>query len=342
MLSHGGNLAEAAAEFGIPEEQWLDLSTGLNPDFWVLKETIPTKYLAQLPYPDNKLLNAAIDYYGTTQLLPVPGSQAAIQLIPQIKKACSVLMPVPGYEEHIYHWRKNGHKVTPYNSQQDELLDIIQQDQPNVVLVINPNNPTGHLYTKSELLALLKAVEHYAGLLIIDEAFIDTRPEHSLSNVSSDSLIILRSLGKFFGLPGVRVGFVIANQAWRHTIESALGPWAVSGPSQWIASQCLKDTVWQQEATTSLQTLSHKQSAFLSEVFGNISLKTGSSDYFNTLHLPAKTAKAIQNHFAQNGILIRRIDLTKEESLLRFGLCADRKSLSFFQQVSRSYIDLHL
>ena len=338
MLSHGGNLAEAAAEFGIPEDQWLDLSTGLNPEAWVLKEAIPSKYLTQLPYPDTKLLSAATDYYGTSQLLPIPGSQAAIQLIPQITKTCTALMPVPGYEEHIYHWRKNGHAVTPYNPQQDDLLSIIQRDQPDVVLVINPNNPTGHVYSKNELLALLDVVERYAGLLIIDEAFIDTHPEHSLSSVRSDSVIILRSLGKFFGLPGVRVGFVIANQTWRDSIESALGPWAVSGPSQWIASQCLKDVSWQHKAKKSLQTLSNQQCAFLSKVFGHLSIKTGSSDYFTTLHLLVETANAIQNHFAQNGILIRKIDLTKGESLLRFGLCANEASLNHFQQVASRYI----
>ena len=115
MLKHGGNLAEAAKKYSIPEDQWLDLSTGLNPIHWKLTGSIPEKYLAQLPYPDADLLNAATDYYGTSQLLPIPGSQAAIQLIPQLKKSSSVLIPVPGYEEHIYHWRKKGHKVTPYN-----------------------------------------------------------------------------------------------------------------------------------------------------------------------------------------------------------------------------------
>jgi len=337
MLKHGGNLAEAAAKFGIPEDQWLDLSTGLNPIHWEIKGSIPAKYLAQLPYPDTDLLNAATDYYGTSQLLPVPGSQAAIQLIPQLRKASSVAIPVPGYEEHIYHWRKNGHKVTPYNPNYDDLLEFIQREQPATVLVINPNNPTGHIYTKDELLTVLRTVESYDGLLIIDEAFIDTRPEHSLSTVSSDSLIILRSLGKFFGLAGIRVGFVIANQQWRDEIESALGPWAVSGPSQWIATQCLKDVTWQHHAKKSLQALSKQQFEFLSEVFTEISQGIGSSDYFNTLCLPEKTAVEIHNHFAQHGVLIRKIDLAEGESLLRFGLCADEKSMSFFQRVASNY-----
>ena len=337
MLNHGGNLAAAAAQYDIPEDQWLDLSTGLNPIGWEPKGMIPTKYLAQLPYPDNNLLNAAIDYYGTEQLLPIPGSQAAIQVLPQLKKAGSVAIPVPGYEEHIYHWQKNGHIVSPYNAEQDNLLELVQRDQPDVVLIINPNNPTGHIYTKDALLNILEAVERYAGLLIIDEAFIDTKPQHSLSAVSSDSLIILRSLGKFFGLPGIRAGFVIANQDWRNTIESALGPWTVSGPSQWIATQCLKDITWQHNALKSLQALSKQQLGFLSKVFASISLDIGSSDYFNTLRLPEKTADSVQNHFARNGILIRKIELTEGKSLLRFGLCADEKSLNDFQQAACSF-----
>ena len=203
--------------------------------------------------------------------------------------------------------------------------------------MINPNNPTGHIYSKDELLTILRTVESYDGLLIIDEAFIDTRPEHSLSTTNSNSLIILRSLGKFFGLPGIRIGFIIANQEWRGAIESALGPWAVSGPSQWIATQCLNDLTWQHNTTRSLQALSKQQFEFLSETFTGIIKNIGSSDYFNTLHLSEKTTEDMHNYFAQHGILIRKIDLNGE-SLLRFGLCSDEKSLHYFYQVARSYV----
>ncbi len=339
MLLHGGNLTNAAAQYGIPEAQWLDLSTGLNPEPWQLTQAVPTHYLTRLPYPDTELLNAATSYYGTDRLLPVPGSQAVIQLIPQLHAPCTVAIPVPGYEEHHYHWQKNGHRIVPYHPDHDDLITLIQREQPNVLLVINPNNPSGRLYSQQELLTALRAMEKQGGTLLIDEAFIDTRPQHSLAAVESDALLILRSLGKFFGLPGIRAGFVIANQVWRNRIESALGPWALSGPSQWIATQCLSDKTWQYQAIEALQSQSAQQAAFLMEYFADpVYQPIRATDYFITLPLPSTIADSIQHHFGQQGILLRKITLDANHSLIRIGLAAPDAAYKRLQQVTKGLI----
>lgn len=339
MLAHGGNLSAAADEYGIPEEQWLDLSTGLNPNAWELNSPIPSTYLTRLPYPDDQLQAAATNYYGTPNILPVAGSQAVIQALPTVVKTYKVAVPAIGYEEHRYHWQKNGHQLQSYNPYQDDLLAIAKHDQPSVILVINPNNPTGHLHDRKVLLQLLNIVEGYGGLLIIDEAFIDTRPHNSLSSISSDSLIILRSIGKFFGLPGIRTGFVIARQHWLDKIESALGPWALSGPSQWIATQCLNDKGWQQQAIKSLKLLTVEQAAMLSNELKPFGIEeANSTDYFISFIMNKNIAEQIKTHFGENGILVRSIELDTQRSLLRFGLCANSDAVARVKKAASSFL----
>ena len=234
---------------------------------------------------------------------------------------------------HRYHWQKNGHQLRPYNPYHDDLLAITQQYQPDIILVINPNNPTGHLHSQKLMFDLLKTVESYGGLLIIDEAFMDATPQNSLSTHDSDSLIILRSMGKFFGLPGIRTGFVIANQHWRDRIESALGPWALSGPSQWIATQCLNDKQWQAQAITFLKQQSAQQASLLSNEFSRLGIKNiDSTDYFSSFLIKKRIADKISDHLSQQGILIRKIELDDQHSLLRFGLCANDTELARLQK----------
>lgn len=339
MLAHGGNLSAAAKAFGIPEAEWLDLSTGLNPVAWKLNNPIPTEYLTRLPYPDAQLQKAAAHYYRTPNILPVSGSQAAIQVLPQIIETNRVAVPAIGYEEHRYHWQKNGHQLQPYNPYQDDILSIAEQDQPSVILVINPNNPTAHLHSRETLLQLLNIIEGYGGLLIIDEAFIDTHPDNSLSAIESDSLIILRSIGKFFGLPGIRTGFVIARQHWLDKIESALGPWTLSGPSQWIATQCLNDKGWQQQAIKSLKISATGQAAMLSNELKRFGIEEAhSTDYFISFIMNKSIAEQIKAHFGENGILVRSIELDTQRSLLRFGLCANNDAVARVQKAASSFL----
>lgn len=332
MLTHGGNLTAAANMYGIPEAEWLDLSTGLNPVSWTLKSVIPAEYLTRLPYPDSQLQQAAERYYGAPHILPIAGSQAAIQILPQLIETSQVAVPSVGYQEHRYHWHKNGHHLLPYNPYEDDIIRFAKRHQPAVILVINPNNPTAHLHSRATLLTLLRIVEGYGGLLIIDEAFIDTHPDNSLSATVSDSLIILRSIGKFFGLPGIRTGFVIASPHWLNKIETALGPWTLSGPSQWIATQCLNDQPWQQQAMLMLKRQAAEQAERLSHALIQSGVEDiSSTDYFTSLTMNSGVAEKINAHFGKQGILIRRIDLDEQRSLLRFGLCSNREEVERVQ-----------
>ena len=138
MLEHGGKLLEAAKKYKIPADQWMDLSTGINPQTWTIPSIDPEDW-ARLPQENDGLKQAAQTYYGARDLLPVAGSQAAISALPRLRsKGSRIAVLQPAYAEHKHAWQEAGFAVTDFAAN-----DINQAvDQHDVVLLINPNNPT--------------------------------------------------------------------------------------------------------------------------------------------------------------------------------------------------------
>ena len=308
MLEHGGHLMAAAKKYNIAKENWLDLSTGINPIGWPVP-AIPSECWQRLPETADKLMVAAQQYYQCLSILPIAGSQAAIQTLPLLREKSKVGVLSLAYAEHAYCWQKAGHEVIELS------VDTIESQcaELDVLILINPNNPTGHFFNKDQLLDWHQKLKQRKGWLIIDEAFIDTMPEHSLSQYpATEGLIILRSLGKFFGLAGIRCGFVIATEQCLNDLNEKLGPWAISHPSRYIATKALLDKAWQQKTQIELT----KQSKQLAILLTEYNLKPdGQTDLF--VWVRTENAEALYKQFAQAGILIR---LFNHPSSLRFGL----------------------
>ncbi len=308
MLEHGGRLRRAAAQYAIPFEAWLDLSTGINPQGWPVP-ALPSEVWARLPEENDGLEQAARDYYGCEHLLPVAGSQAAIQALPRLRPPSKVGIIHPGYSEHAAAWQAAGHEVIPCPAEQlDDAVPAV-----DVLLLIHPNNPSGIRFQREQLLAWQQHLTKRGGWLVVDEAFMDTTPEQSLCDQSgTQGLILLRSLGKFFGLAGARVGFVCARPALLHPLQNLLGPWGVSAPSRWVATAALNDRTWQRTARQQLLVASERLHALLSQ---HGLRPTGGSALFQWVC----TEKATDLHtgLARRGILTR---LFTTPASLRFGL----------------------
>ncbi|HKB54799.1 MAG TPA: aminotransferase class I/II-fold pyridoxal phosphate-dependent enzyme, partial [Ramlibacter sp.] len=174
MLEHGGNLLRAAEEFGVPPERWLDLSTGISP-FGYPVPPVPDWAWQCLPNCDDALRRAAADYYRTSGSLPVPGTQAAIQALPRLRPHSRVTLPILTYSEHGHAWRRYGHSVREMPAREFEK----QLGQTDVLIVCNPNNPTGENTEPRQLLEWQARLAARGGWLVLDEAYIDATPEHS-------------------------------------------------------------------------------------------------------------------------------------------------------------------
>ena len=311
LLHHGGKLHAAAVRYNIPFEQWLDLSTGINPNGWPVA-AIPAELWARLPEDDDGLEQAAHDYYGAKHLLPVAGSQAAIQALPQLRAPSRVAVLNLAYAEHAHAWQRAGHTVIPVAV--EEMNDAVAQ--ADVVVLINPNNPTGARFTQEQLLDWHEQLAARNGWLVVDEAFMDATPEQSLCHhATHDGLIVLRSLGKFFGLAGARVGFVCAQPQLLMQLNSLLGPWTISAPARYIATLALQDRAWQQQTRQRLHTDSSRLHTLLTQ---HGLAPDGGCTLFQWLQTPQ--AGQLHEQLARQGILTR---LFTEPASVRFGLPKD-------------------
>ena len=327
MLDHGGRLIQAAEKYQIPLENWIDLSTGINPDHWPIPQ-IPTDCFTRLPEVDDSLVAAAQKYFQVDNLLPVAGSQTAIQMLPRLRKKSRVAVPEVGYAEHAYQWQLAGHDVVSYKS--SEIGNIISD--VDVIILINPNNPTGETYSRKQLLNWHKHMQSHHGWLIVDEAFIDSEDYASMVELSNQSgLIVLRSIGKFFGLAGVRVGFVFAEIDLLNSLNEMTGHWPISGPSRYLTTKALLDTTWQEETIVNLNESSQ---AMYDLITSSLDIIPSGTNLFKTIM--HEKAEYIFDLFARQGVLIRLLDNKKG---IRLGLPCQKNWGKVFQ-VTESVFDI--
>ncbi len=324
-LEHGGRLHLAAREYGIAVGEWLDLSTGIAP--WPFAvPAIPVSAWARLPESGDGLLAAACAYYGVEQLLPVAGSQAAIQMLPHLRGQSRVGVLSPCYAEHAHAWRQAGHQVV-------EIADAdvaAQLPGLDVLVVVNPNNPTGRLCSREQLLAWHAQLAERGGWLLVDEAFIDITPEHSLAaETPREGLIVLRSFGKFFGLAGARLGCVLAVDSVLKALAERLGPWTINGPTRTVAAHCFADIAAQQQQRERAVQASQR----LADLLTLYGLKpTGGSGLFQWWQ--GEHAAALHDFSARQGILLR---LFPAHSSVRIGLPANEAEWQRLTWVSQAW-----
>jgi cobalamin biosynthesis protein CobC len=318
-MKHGGDLTQAMAEFGGTADEWLDLSTGINPWPWPIRK-VPDHAWHRLPSraDEQALLTAARTAYRLPEavgIVAVAGTQAMIQLLPRLAADGAVAIVGPTYNEHSAAWSDAGHQIAAIG----DLADL--PAHATHAVVVNPNNPDGRTYEPERLAEVASVLRRRGGLLLIDEAFADVEP--SISAVAAcDKLpiVILRSFGKFYGLAGVRLGFAITNADFANRIRAALGPWPVSGPALHIGTKALADAPWAMQARVRLAAQAIKLDGVLLEAGFDV---TGGTALYRLARHPE--AAGLHRKLAQRHIWCRSFDWAND--LLRFGLPPDAEAL---------------
>ncbi|CAN1724517.1 Threonine-phosphate decarboxylase [Hyphomicrobium sp. 1Nfss2.1] len=309
-VDHGGDLDTARRRYPGAQLPWIDLSTGINPRPYPFTMP-PMEAWTQLPQRSAELAlrQAAADRYGAPgveMVVSAPGSQALIQVLPRLIDPADVTVLAPTYAEHAIAWARCGHRV----SERSAIDDV---GAARVVVVVNPNNPTGAIVSTDALCELASALETRRGLLVVDEAFADFAPEASLVSRLPERCIVLRSLGKAYGLGGVRAGFAIAQPTLAEELRAEIGPWAVSGPALAIGRAALADVDWLSAAKARLTEDCQRLDAMLKAI--GITLIGGTHLFRLVRH---DDAAIIADRLGRNGIIVRRF--AAQPTWLRFGL----------------------
>ena len=319
-IAHGGRLDEAIAVHGGLRKQWLDLSTGINPTSWPVPN-LPQALWHRLPEESDVALarDAARAAYGVPDeagIVVAPGTQALIQHLPGLVAPQPVAIIGPTYEEHRLSWARHGHEAL--------VVDGIASAEASarIVVVVNPDNPTGRLHDPARLAALAKRLAARGGWLVVDEAFAEVAPEASVAEAAGrDGLVVLRSLGKFYGLAGARVGFALTTRNMAGRLEEALGPWSVGAPSLHVAAGALGDRVWRKRMQRILGLRRLELDEMLVEAGFAI---VGGTDLFVSARHPQ--AEVVDRRLRDAKILVRKFPAAPDR--LRFGIPGGQRAFA--------------
>lgn len=293
---------------------WIDLSTGINP--WPYRSTPTDEDIHDhLPTQTDYLACQAAMAQAIRAPQPnvclSPGSELLIRLLPHHLPCARVAVLTPTYGDHAEAWRRAG-------------CDVIETADPlsfsgdiDAVIVSNPNNPDGRIFDHDSLLAARSRLSARGGWLIIDEAYGDVHPSLRLAPYGgSDGLIVLQSFGKFFGLPGLRLGAMIAPDDICTRMSEQLGAWPVSNAALEIGTRAYRDHAWHDSTRQALR----QARMLLDQVLISNQIEIeGGTDLFR--FVKAQDAQTVWKHLAQAGIYVRRFDALPDN--LRIGLPAD-------------------
>lgn len=240
---HGGRLHEAMAAYPDAPWPWLDLSTGINPEPWPGPRA-SAKALTRLPDPRDlaRLEAVAAKAFGVAdpaRVVAVAGAEAGLRLLTGLLDGQAALVG-PIYGGHTEAWGGRGMAVASLEAAAE------------VLVLVNPNNPDGRRIERPELEALARSRSAAGRWTVVDESFGEVAPELSVSDLEIERLVVLRSFGKFYGLPGARLGFLILNNELTAKVRLMLGDWPLSADALALGLGAYADATWRAATQVSL------------------------------------------------------------------------------------------
>ena len=231
-MKHGGNVWQGDA----PSE-WLDFSANLRPEgppIWVQEALLRGMENARYyPDPSMKRAKAALADYlgiGSDYILPTAGGISAIQLANKMPSGETVLL-TPCFGEYEQFATSPIHKVSLLKAKHEIVLpEKLELKENSLVWLCNPMNPVGYAFEKTEIERLLHQIEEQNSYLVVDEAFIEYCPEHSVIDLikNHDRLLITGSLTKILSIPGVRLGYLCAQPQLLEKLQKHQPTWELS------------------------------------------------------------------------------------------------------------------
>jgi len=330
---HGGRLCVARSLFPDVPQPWIDLSTGINPSSYSAPRA-SARERNRLPEPTAlaKLEAVAAAAFGVddpARVVATGGTENALRLLPYLLKTDTAVVAGPTYGSHPDAWRRAGmeaeivddaalgSRADGANSVGTSAQTARQSTSSIAMTAVNPNNPDGRVLSREQLQTLHDSLQANGGALIVDEAFGDLEPAHSVAGLAGTSraprMIVLRSFGKFYGLAGVRLGFVIASPSIATQLRHLLGDWPVSVDALKAGLAAYADEAWAARMRLRLRRAAQRLDKLL---IGAGMTIVGGTSLYRLARAPNACARFSQ--LISHGILARPFDY--DSTLLRFGL----------------------
>jgi threonine-phosphate decarboxylase len=256
-FDHGGNVFAIARSLGVPPEEILDFSANINPlgPAPGVRGTVAAAFDRLVHYPDSdctELREALARHHGLspTNICAANGSTELIYLLPRLAEGKRALVVAPPFSEYAKALTRDGWEVDYFVLASsdgfalplDRLGEALGKGY-DLLILGNPGNPTGRLYPLSEVEALYRLCRAAGCFLVLDEAFMDFCEEGSFRHFAAgrDGILVLRSLTKFYALPGLRLGYAIGSPEIIARLAMLREPWSVNTLAQVAGLASLAD-----------------------------------------------------------------------------------------------------
>ncbi len=279
-FGHGGNLRKLAAQAGCEADELLDFSANINPlgPPEALRATISQNINRIVHYPDpncEQLCQSIARYHDVPveHVVVGNGSTELLYALPKILDVASALIPVPSYFDYARASELAELKVERLTlPHENKLIAETSWLSPflrahQIVFIGQPNNPNGALHDTKSLHALAQA--YPSTFFVIDEAFADFIENYdSLASCTGNNLIVLRSMTKFYAIPGLRLGYIIAPVPIAQKLRQTIAPWSVNVLAQVVGEMCFADHDYARETRATVRRLREELSSKLSAIQG--------------------------------------------------------------------------
>jgi len=322
-FSHGGTLFALAAEMGIEPESLLDFSASINPlgPAPGVRPAVAAAFDRVVHYPEvgsPGLCRALAAYHalGEERIAVANGSTELIHLLPRLtgRSAGRALLLAPTFSEYAHAlelagWRIDYLCLSPEGGFALDLARVATELARGYDLLFfcNPGNPTGRLYKVEEVEALYALCRQSGCFFVLDEAFIDFSEEGSAKHrlpEGEDDWLILRSMTKFFGFPGLRLGYVLGSSRLMARLQQLLPPWNVGVLAQAAGLAALADPEHCCRTREFVNAERKRLGARLGALPG-LTVFPGAANYLLIQITSSMTAAALQEKLLAGRILIR-------------------------------------
>jgi threonine-phosphate decarboxylase len=321
--THGGNVHKVAREQGIPIDRIVDFSASINPlgppivGLRAIRSAL--KQIVHYPDPDCwKLRQELAQQCGihSDMILVGNGSTDLIHLLPRAFTMKSALIMGPTFEEYARALIAAGSSVHYVHARREEgfrppVEKVLRQlsskrTRFDAVFLCNPNNPTGQVVSRQIVRELVEVVDRQEGWFIVDEAFIDFCPKQSVVSMLSahPRMIVLRSLTKFYALPGLRIGYLVGACKVVDRLKGLQPSWSVNSLAQAAFHTVLRNHAY---GTQSRDFMKHERSRFMHGLRSLFGVRVyASAANFVLIEVPAWTcAGEVTDRLASERLLVR-------------------------------------
>jgi threonine-phosphate decarboxylase len=266
---HGGDVAAVAGRYG--EGDWLDFSANINPAgpppavLAALRAAAEdVTLLVHYPSAHERTLQAALAIrfgWEREQIVIANGASAIIEAFVRGVAPRRCLVPQPAFSEYGRALAAQGAQTIPFRLEPSAdfaldagaLIEALRRARPDACIITNPHNPSGSLTSREHVRRILECARELRIALMIDEAFVDYVPGASVAAdvlAADDDVLVLRSLTKFYAMPGLRVGYALASARFAGAIARRVPSWPVTSLAAVAAVAALEDETYERRTRT--------------------------------------------------------------------------------------------